>query len=158
MSFQTVHEGLKPHKCPICPASFVDKRNLQTHIDTQHLGKEKEVQEKVTCETCNSSFSSKYTLEAHRSTVHEGKKPYVCNICDQNFATKGNLSQHIERHHETTRNKITENAKNFVRNVFNNTPGVAKTDKMGIEHRNAVINETATRQELNNLLNIFRIK
>ena len=143
---KTVHEGQRPHQCPICPANFVDKRNLQTHIDTQHLGKEKEVKDKVNCTTCGSSFSSKYTLEAHIATVHEGKKPFVCTLCDQRFATKGNLSQHIERHHDP-KNKITDNARSFVKKIFLES-AVTGSDKMGVEQRNALANETVTSMQV----------
>ena len=139
---KNVHEGLRPHKCPICPASFVDKRTLQTHVDTQHLGKEKE--DRVICELCNCSFYSKYTLDAHIKKVHEGIKPFECEHCDEKFGSKDNLTRHFERHHSEPKNKITDKATSFVRNIYSGV-SLTGTARMGLEQKNALINETVNR-------------
>ena len=89
------------------------KKKFEKHIDT------KEEEKKLKTE--------KNKLDG----VHEGKKPYVCALCDQKFATKGNFFQHIEKHHDATKNKITDNARKFVKKIG--------ADKMGIEQTLGII-------------------
>ena len=141
---QTIHEGVKPFKCPICPAGFVQKRVLQAHIDSVHLGK-KVKKERFTCDQCSSDFSTKKNLEVHVLTVHEGIKPFECSVCDQSFATKSNLKQHLLKHSsnedESSKNKLTEKAKVYVRNIFD------MGALTGRDHRNVVASETAIRMQ-----------
>ena len=141
---QTIHEGVKPFKCPICPAGFVQKRVLQAHIDSIHLGK-KVKKERFTCDQCSSDFSTKKNLEVHVLTVHEEIKPFECSICDKKFATKSNLKQHLLKHSsnedESSKNKLTEKAKVFVKNIFD------MGALTGRDHRNLVASETVIRMQ-----------
>ena len=37
----------------------------------------------------------KYDLNLHIASVHEGKKPFKCEICDDQFELKHELNEHI---------------------------------------------------------------
>ena len=42
----------------------------------------------------------KYDLNLHIASVHEGKKPFKCEICDDQFELKHELNEHIASVHE----------------------------------------------------------
>ena len=42
----------------------------------------------------------KYDLNLHIASVHEGKKPFKCEICDDQFKLKHELNEHIASVHE----------------------------------------------------------
>ena len=52
------------------------------------------------CNICDTNFASKQGLNTHIATVHEGKKPYRCNTCDSSFSQKQTLKNHITMVHE----------------------------------------------------------
>ena len=68
----SVHEKIKPHKCPTCGKQFKFKFNMVTHISTVHEGKKP-----YACSSCDASFAQKSNLNVHIASVHEGKKLYV---------------------------------------------------------------------------------
>ena len=46
--------------------------------------------------------SQKQALKKHIFKKHEeGKKPFKCDICDQSFSQKGNLSKHTASVHNS---------------------------------------------------------
>ena len=48
--------------------------------------------------------SQKQALKKHISEIHEeGKKPFKCDICDQSFSQKGNLSKHTASVHDSNK-------------------------------------------------------
>jgi len=132
-----VHEKKKPHKCPMCPAAFLQKSHLQPHIDSVHLGR-KDESKKVKCDHCDTIFCSMKTMKKHVEIVHEGKKPFECTFCDKKFAIKGGLITHLRSMHDhgESLNKITQRARDYVRNVFNSNQFSSR------HHRNAVALET----------------
>ena len=104
--------------------------------------------EKFACERCGSNFSSKKNLEVHVETIHERKKPFACSLCEKHFATKSNLKQHLLKHSsnfDEGKNRITEKAKMFVRNIFD------MGQLTGRDHRNAVASDIVIKmqEELN---------
>ena len=49
---------------------------------------------------CEVYFGLKYDLNLHIASVHEGKKPFKCEICDDQFELKHELNEHIASVHE----------------------------------------------------------
>ena len=92
-----VHERKKLYSCNTCDASFGHKSNLNGHITSVHEGKKT-----YDCKICDAQFVAKQVLQKHISKVHEGKRPYACKICDTNYATKQGLQVHISRVHAGT--------------------------------------------------------
>ena len=69
--FVAVHEGKKPHKCPICHYGTANKGHLKKHIESVHEGKKPHK-----CSICDYNTSDKGNLKRHIGTVHAGKEPY----------------------------------------------------------------------------------
>ena len=90
---ETVHERLKPEKCPTCDIVFGEKA-LKVHITSVHIN------QKAKCDTCEALFSSEDNLKSHIKSVHEEKKSVKCSLCELNFAGTENLAKHNEFVHE----------------------------------------------------------
>ena len=78
-------------------------------------------------------------MRDHISVVHEGNKPYECSICDKSFSKKSNLTQHFDTHHNENKNRVTDNARTYIRNIFNEVPLLNRA------HRKRVATETAVK-------------
>merc|ERR1712228_220233 len=71
----------------------------------------------------------------------EGKKPYDCTLCEKKFSKKNNLNQHFERHHDESKNKVSDNARNYIKEIFKNIK------LTGRKHRKEVAAETAIKMK-----------
>lgn len=47
---------------------------------------------------CKRKFAEKRMLLLHLEAVHKKVKPYLCNYCGKNFASKSTLNLHIRKH------------------------------------------------------------
>ncbi|XP_058813352.1 zinc finger protein 182-like [Topomyia yanbarensis] len=88
-----MHEN--PHKCPHCDRRYVDKKAIDTHVQTYHLGESAPCPSP--CEQCGKVCSSKSSLKQHMRLHTNGS---TCEICGKVFAEKHKLRRHIERKHE----------------------------------------------------------
>ena len=97
----TVHEGLKPFLCPIknCNSTFSYNKELNRHIKRIHDGKKN-----LRCQPFGAEFVKKVELKNKQAAVHVGEKPFKCDLCQEMFDTKGNLTLHIKTIHECTVN------------------------------------------------------
>ncbi|KAF9801481.1 hypothetical protein SFRURICE_013261 [Spodoptera frugiperda] len=86
------HSNEKNNICNYCGMAFSFKGNLQVHIKRMHSERSGH------CTVCLKTFSD---LQAHMRK-HTGEKPFSCKFCDQGFASKRSLSNHIGFKHENT--------------------------------------------------------
>ena len=92
---QNYYNFISNKKCSICNTNFEQKRDLNKHVATAHVGKKPFI-----CEMCNANFEQKVNLNKHVATVHEGKKPFKCDNCDANFSEKSKLKNNVTSVHE----------------------------------------------------------
>jgi hypothetical protein len=76
---------------------FTDAEKEFIAISTHETGKQQ-----YNCIKCNVIFRRPYQAREHIN-FHTGSKPYKCNLCDNTFAKKENLTAHIRTVHEGKR-------------------------------------------------------
>ncbi|CAG9565513.1 unnamed protein product [Danaus chrysippus] len=84
------HVREKPYKCDICGQSYIQKVQLQRHLE-KHTGNQ--------CNICSKSFDSKIKLIVHE-IMHKGE-PLLCpySNCDtKKFKDANDLASHIKMH------------------------------------------------------------
>ena len=75
--------GIKPENIKLPPpedsefASFEDSKMENSEI------------REIPCPFCQKLFHKRGNLNIHIRSVHEKKKPFICDICQAAFATKG---------------------------------------------------------------------
>ena len=79
-----VHEGNKSFQCELCVFTTQKNCDLRKHKSEVH-----EEEKPHQCGICNNRFARKWNLTQH-AAVHknEGKKPFECNILEQDFQAK----------------------------------------------------------------------
>lgn len=50
------------------------------------------------CENCGKDFASKYTYKAHVKTHEVRPRPFECSQCNKTFLSQQNLNQHERTH------------------------------------------------------------
>ncbi|XP_061836072.1 uncharacterized protein [Nerophis lumbriciformis] len=91
-SHLNLHIGRRPFSCRICRKDFPDARGLRRHTWV-HADSRIHV-----CQQCGKGFVYSYGLTKHLQMVHRKIKPFVCQICDKAFFTKGDVEDHIRIH------------------------------------------------------------
>ncbi|XP_059053124.1 gastrula zinc finger protein XlCGF57.1-like [Achroia grisella] len=114
------HANEKPYKCTLCDKSFIQRSQLQRHLE-KHVGnrcsvcdcnfntksgllihiREHEGLQKLICPfgDCNYKkvFSNEQSLNAHIKT-HLDEKSYACEVCGKQFHTEVNMQRHVSTH------------------------------------------------------------
>ncbi|XP_058464608.1 zinc finger and BTB domain-containing protein 24-like [Malaya genurostris] len=88
-----MHEN--PHKCPHCDRRYSTYPNVETHINTYHLGENAPCP--TTCDQCGKVCSSVTSLKHHQRLHTNG---FACEICGKLCNGKHKLKKHIELTHE----------------------------------------------------------
>ena len=51
------------------------------------------------CDVCNSNFAHKGDVTNHRTLVHDGKRSFKCDVCNAAFGLRYILTRHIASLH-----------------------------------------------------------
>ena len=88
-------ETFNDFHCPSCPAKFVEKFELKTHMSHNHGH-----QMPFCCQLCGKGYLSYQGLKDHQMSFHEGKL-FACPICDRKMNQKSNLKRHLRLIHKS---------------------------------------------------------
>ncbi|CAL1542985.1 unnamed protein product [Lymnaea stagnalis] len=114
------HHGIEHHveACRFCHAEFLDKQELELHVDLSHnlypglvsllsppqqmLRTERSL---LSCSRCNIMFSDRAALLSHTLKVHPELNQFnICRLCDKVFESGPALHKHLKKAHEQTHN------------------------------------------------------
>lgn len=115
------HVEDKPHKCKLCNRSYIQRVQLQRHMEKHngnmcntccktfssrakllvhmrdHMGLEKLYCPFKTCPYATKQFMNESSLNNHLN-VHLEEKPHSCEVCEKKFHSEMNLKRHLETH------------------------------------------------------------
>ncbi|CAI5759263.1 unnamed protein product [Candida verbasci] len=111
-----IHTNYKPCKCEICGSCFAVDSMLLQHLRT-HSG-----EKPFKCQECGKSFATSSSLSIHKR-VHTGEKPSICKYpgCGKRFSESSNLLKHEKIHEKNFRcqicNEIFEKKKELTKHM-----------------------------------------
>lgn len=82
--------------CELCGKGFMDRSNLDGHINSKHMSSKP-----YKCSKCNASFSWISNLRRHRKkckTTAGPQVPVQCHACKKVFKHKSSLKRHMKSH------------------------------------------------------------
>lgn len=94
------HTDKKRYQCELCDSRFQYPYLLSKHIKHVHQRVKYEKKYNFKCELCPREFYSRQGLENHQYQ-HTRIKKFICDLCGSRQGTKGNLTDHIKRVHNT---------------------------------------------------------
>lgn len=103
-----IHSGDKPHRCSICPRSFLratclKQHHLRVHLkvrggEASHAAARRRLAapaKAFPCPVCGRVFKFKSLLASH-SVIHSDMRPHACNFCSRSFRRLSHLKRHLE--------------------------------------------------------------
>lgn len=92
------HHGLKPHACLKCNARYAYKSSLLRH--TMRCGQKQasEADPVYQCDICQQRFARKDGLQDHIHGKHEGIARYTCPHCKTCFQWRSSCNRHWKSH------------------------------------------------------------
>ena len=93
---KAVHANTKDYVCKMCDFATTTDSGLRSHINHKHKPK------KFPCNECDHVSQSSGNLERHKKHIHINIKDVRCIKCDMAFKTKGEMSTHVKRKHNTS--------------------------------------------------------
>ena len=92
--------------CKYCQKEFKYERNVVTHVDKVHFGKDE-----CECKICGVGFTRGYNLKTHLREQHgvldvglslkrESMNMYICSTCKSQFQRRYHLTEHERQHQE----------------------------------------------------------
>lgn len=97
---------LPSYMCKECDYETTVLAALSIHM-TRHMDK---ADLPFKCNECDKRFRKKLDLQEHYN-IHSGEKPFVCQLCNNAFYLRRQLSAHCRRNHpELKANKVTSTA------------------------------------------------
>jgi len=89
-----VHSNIRPYHCPYCGKLFKTNVELKRHVRIHTDAKS------YSCRHCSQCFRWLDRLKAHLLKSHSEGTWFTCDICQKQFAIRGELKQHSNRRHE----------------------------------------------------------
>ena len=118
----SVHEGIKAHKCNYCQKGFNGLINLKNHIETVHFCS---LTQQFKCEICGIRFGQasdlKLHIKEHYADPDEGMKIFKCGICKKTFGSAIEIKNHIKEHDEP---KSQEYKFRYAQEIPDNIPNI----------------------------------
>ncbi|XP_039762886.1 zinc finger protein 555-like [Pararge aegeria] len=100
----------KEFPCGQCAEIFIEEKELERHIGSQHTikqaGKPEPLPEKPQCVECGKMFSSRKTYRYHLNVLHRGQNRYPCPRCGKVYQWKSNLGRHMRSHKARDNNEL----------------------------------------------------
>ena len=90
----TYKQTLKQFHCPSCPAKFVEKFQLSSHMSQNHGDKMP-----FHCHLCGKGYLSSRGL-SHHMGLHKGKQ-FECPVCGRKMNRKDHMRTHIRHVHKS---------------------------------------------------------
>ena len=112
---ETIHLGIKKFKCEQCSFASGREPSLKTHIQIVH-----DKIERFACTQCSYTATLKAKLMYHIESVHRTDKKFKCQECPYTSATKGNLKKHSDRRHSMGEEKFKCSLCTYKSNVKDN--------------------------------------
>jgi DNA-directed RNA polymerase subunit M/transcription elongation factor TFIIS len=79
--------------CPYCKEDFASEIDLQIHVENDHF--------QYGCPHCEKKFNTVEQRDNHIKDEHSEPPPvFVCDKCGREFATEGELQQHLSEYEE----------------------------------------------------------
>jgi hypothetical protein len=95
------HMGLYPHKCKHCDKQFLQKKQLDLHVEAKHPATLATVTT-YACPSCEFNTKQKGNLHIHFMRIHckdlccfvDSNKPSTCKKCETKFANSTSFYYH----------------------------------------------------------------
>lgn len=89
------HQRKHEFTCDRCGRSLPSASSLNMHMRSVHSDIS---MPKFACDMCDSVLCSRYSLREHQAVLHGSERPFVCERCGKDFATKVRLQIHLRSH------------------------------------------------------------
>ena len=147
--------------CKVCDLEFESRRDLETHLKTEHESNEDILILDLNCKVCEKRFKSRTGLSIHMKTKHgilQDEKisylNYECKNCDGAFRSKSGLNNHIQTNHKKKKQEPLKSAlkknvkspKNKHEEILRDIEGELTEEKV-IKDLNTMMNSNPTEKE-----------
>ena len=95
--FDSVHNQSK-YKCHKCDHEFTSRKDLNIHVQANHVVGQKSEQKVHKCDQCTYTTKERGNWVRHRKIVHEGIK-FDCSLCNHKASTTSHLKTHMLNKH-----------------------------------------------------------